>query len=55
MDQARKIIEESLQPDINKESEAAKDIIRANILIKNIAIQPFLQQDTAHKLAHRHR
>ena len=55
MDQACKIIEDTMLPDMDLNSEPAKDIIRANILIKNIAIQPLLQQDTPHKLAIRHR
>jgi hypothetical protein len=51
MEQARKIIEGSMSPDVDLASEAAKDIVKANILVKTVAVQPLLQQDTAHKLA----
>ena len=51
MEQARKIIEGSMSPEADLESEAVKDIVRANILLKTVAVQPLLQQDTPHKLA----
>jgi hypothetical protein len=55
MEQARKIVEGGMSPEVDLDSEAVKEIVRANILVKTVAVQPLLQQDTAHKLAVRAR